>query len=54
MNEAMSAIGILTIGISAERKWNRNRMITTLTMIASAIRSRLRVSMDALIRPERS
>jgi len=47
MNEAMTAIGSVRIGMNAERKWNRKTTITTLTMMASSIRSRFRVLMDA-------
>ena len=47
INEATTAIGRVMMGISAERKWNRNTMITRLTMIASSIKSRCNVLIDS-------
>jgi len=42
-----TAIGMVRIGISAERKCQRNRMMTRLTTIASSIRSRTRLWTEA-------
>ncbi len=40
MKEAITAVGIERIGMSAERKCQRKRSITWLTITASSIRSR--------------
>ena len=54
MNAAKTAMGRVRMGIRAERKWNKKAMVTKLTMIASSMRSRCSVLMDACINPERS
>ena len=54
MKEITSAMGKVRIGISAERKWNRNTIMTRETMIASSIRLCFKVLIDSLISPPRS
>ena len=54
INAPSTAMGNVRMGTRAERKWNRKAMLTKLTMMASAMRSRFNVCIDSLISQERS
>src|SRR5436190_6329436 len=54
MNDSATVMGMVMMGTNADGPWNRNNMITILTMIISAISSCFKLVIDSLMRCERS
>ena len=54
MNAAATAMGSVSTGINADRRWNRKNTITSETTTASSISADRSVAIDCSMSPDRS